>query len=154
MADASEWRQLDKWEVELRHCRNGSVRKLSMEQLRDIREVDSSFAGTASYCTYVPLKRPGRLLLDLGRVEGISECYVNDAKVGCHWYGNHCYVVPDTCVKEGYNRIEIRVTTTLGNYVKSLTDNEVAQYWTNRGTKNQPLQPMGLLGPVMLVVEN
>ncbi|MBO4402332.1 MAG: hypothetical protein J5792_01415, partial [Bacteroidales bacterium] len=91
---------------------------------------------------------------DLGRVEGISECYLNGVKIGCHWYGNHFYTIPSTCVKEGDNLLEIRVTTTLGNYVKSLTDNEVAQYWTNRGTKNQPLQPMGLLGPVMLVVEN
>ncbi|MBQ5532820.1 MAG: glycoside hydrolase family 2, partial [Bacteroidales bacterium] len=74
MADASEWRQLDKWEVELRHCRNGSVRKLSMEQLRDIREVDSSFAGTVIYRTQLPLRRVGSILLELGRVEGISEC--------------------------------------------------------------------------------
>lgn len=154
MADASEWRQLDKWEVELRHCRNGSVRKLSMEQLRDIREVDSSFAGTVIYRTQLPLRRVGSILLELGRVEGISECYLNGEKIGCHWYGNHLYKIPSKCLKEGDNLLEIRVTTTLGNYVKSLTDNEVAQYWTNRGTKNQPLQPMGLLGPVMLVVEN
>ena len=38
----------------------------------------------------------------------------------------------------------------MGNYMKSLTDNPVAQYWTNEGTKNQPLQSMGLMGPVTI----
>ena len=36
----------------------------------------------------------------------------------------------------------------MGNYMKSLTDNPVAQYWTNAGNKNQPLQSMGMTGPV------
>ena len=46
------------------------------------------------------------------------------------------------------NTVEVVVTTSMGNYMKSLTDNPVAQYWTNAGTKNQPLQSMGLTGPV------
>lgn len=58
------------------------------------------------------------------------------------------YAIPASMVRAGENAIEIRVVTTLGNYMKTLTDNEVAQYWTNKGTKNQPLQPLGLFGPV------
>jgi hypothetical protein len=38
----------------------------------------------------------------------------------------------------------------MGNYMKSLTDNPIAQDWTNEKTKNQPLQSMGLIGPVTL----
>ena len=53
-------------------------------------------------------------------------------------------------IKEGKNEIEIRVVTTIGNYLKSLTDNRVAQYWTNEGRTIQPLQPMGLVGPVTM----
>ena len=151
---AADWMQLTSWDVELWYSCYGDLEVHMEGGLTDLCKVDSTFAGTARYCTNVPVKKPGRILLDLGRVEGISECYLNGVKIGCHWYGNHFYTIPSTCVKEGDNLLEIRVTTTLGNYVKSLTDNEVAQYWTNRGTKNQPLQPMGLFGPVMLVVEN
>jgi hypothetical protein len=41
----------------------------------------------------------------------------------------------------------------MGNYMKSLTDNPIAQYWTNEKNKNQPLQSMGLVGPVTLYGE-
>lgn len=47
-------------------------------------------------------------------------------------------------VKRGKNNIQIKVTSTLGNYMKSLKDNEVAQNWTG----HQPLNSMGMLGPV------
>jgi hypothetical protein len=48
------------------------------------------------------------------------------------------------------NAIEITITTTMGNYLKSLTGNPVAQFWTNEGRTIQPLQSMGLLGPVII----
>ena len=148
---AADWMQLTSWDVEMWYYGGAGDQEVHFEGgLTDLRKVDSTFAGTARYCTNVPVKKPDRILLDLGRVEGISECYLNGEKIGKRWYGNHFYTIPSTCVKEGDNLLEIRVTTTLGNYVKSLTDNEVAQYWTNRGTKNQPLQPIGLLGPVRM----
>jgi hypothetical protein len=56
-------------------------------------------------------------------------------------------------LRKGKNEIEIVVATSMGNYMKSLTDNPVAQYWTNEKTKVQPLQSMGLLGPVTLYNE-
>jgi hypothetical protein len=46
--------------------------------------------------------------------------------------------------------MEIGVITTMGNYMKTLTDNPTAQKFTVLTTKNQPLQPMGLLGPVTM----
>jgi hypothetical protein len=36
------------------------------------------------------------------------------------------------------------------NYMKTLKDNVVAQYWTNQKKKDQPLQSMGLAGPVTI----
>ena len=151
---SSLWVQLDDWDVELRHCREPEIRQLHMEQLQDIRKVDSTFAGTIIYRRTVSVEKPGGMLLDLGRVEGISECYVNGQKVGLHWYGNHVYDIPASFVKKGDNVLEIRVITTLGNYVKTLKDNAVAQYWTNKWTKNQPIYSHGMMGPVMLMVEN
>jgi hypothetical protein len=38
----------------------------------------------------------------------------------------------------------------MGNYLKSLTDNPIAQFWTNEGRANQPLQSTGMLGPVTI----
>ena len=43
----------------------------------------------------------------------------------------------------------MKVTTTLGNYMRTLTDNETAQKWVG-GRKTQPEQSMGLIGPVSL----
>ena len=38
----------------------------------------------------------------------------------------------------------------MGNYMKSLTGNPIAQYWTNEKNKVQPIQSMGLIGPVTM----
>jgi hypothetical protein len=38
----------------------------------------------------------------------------------------------------------------MGNYMKTLTDNKTAQKFTNQKTKDQPIQSMGLIGPVTL----
>jgi len=46
--------------------------------------------------------------------------------------------------------LEVKVTTSMGNYMKTLKDNGVAQKWTNERRQDQPIQSMGLLGPVRL----
>lgn len=148
------WTQLDDWEVELLHCQEPQVRQLHLDKLQDISKLDSAFAGTIVYRCGLSIEKSGRLLLDLGRVEGISECYVNGQKVGLRWYGKHTYEVPESFVKKGNNKLEIRVITTLGNYMKTLADNPVAQYWTNKWTKNQPICSWGILGPVLWTIEN
>jgi hypothetical protein len=38
----------------------------------------------------------------------------------------------------------------MGNYMKTLTGNKVAQRWVNRPGRPQPIQSMGLAGPVTL----
>ena len=81
--------------------------------------------------------------IDLGKVKGVSELTLNGKTLGSKWYGAHRYNV-DGLLKQGENRISIKVTTILGNYMKSLTDNEVAMRWT----RQQEYYPMGLMGPV------
>ena len=44
----------------------------------------------------------------------------------------------------------MHVTTSMGNYMKTLTDNPTAQKFTVLKNKNQPIQSMGMLGPVTL----
>ena len=59
------------------------------------------------------------------------------------WY-NNC----DTTdfVKEGNNVIEIQVVTTMGNYMKTMTDNLDAKIYVNRKGREQEYQPMWMLG--------
>jgi len=87
------------------------------------------------------------MLLNLGKVFGTSELRINGESCGVKWYGRRIFSI-EKYLKRGMNTVEVVVTTSMGNYMKSLTDNPVAQYWTNAGTKNQPLQSMGMTGPV------
>ena len=82
-------------------------------------------------------------------MHGLSELSVNGINCGMQWYGRRIYAV-DGKMKKGKNSIEVKVTTTMGNYMKTLKDNPVAQYWTNEKRKDQPVQSMGLVGPVTL----
>ncbi len=101
------------------------------------------------YRNYIVIidKKPS--YLNLGKVFGISELKINGKDCGVKWYGRRIFRIADKLVP-GRNPIEIKVTTTMGNYMKSLTDNPIAQYWTNEKNKIQPLQSMGLTGPVTI----
>ena len=87
--------------------------------------------------------------INLGKSFGVSELTLNGMNAGAKWYGRRIYPV-GKLVKQGNNTIEIKIVTTMGNYLKSLSDNPVAQYWTNEGRTIQPLQSTGLLGPVTI----
>ena len=51
----------------------------------------------------------------------------------------------------GENKIEVRVTTTLGNYMKSLPDeNRVAYVYVNNKRRMQDFQSQGMIGPVRI----
>jgi hypothetical protein len=75
---------------------------------------------------------------------------VNGIDCGVKWYGDRVYELEGK-LKSGINRIEIEVVTLMGNYMKSLTNNPNAQYWTNMGRKNQEMVSLGLSGPVSLI---
>jgi hypothetical protein len=108
-----------------------------------------SFGGVIFYEKKFSVENPKNYnSLDIGKVFGISELEVNGRPLGFKWYGKHIYDLKEM-LKPGENRIKIKVTTVLGNYVKSLKDNAVAQQWTS--IKPQPLYSMGLVGPVNLV---
>jgi len=141
----------DGWSAEFRHCRDGSVKAVKIDKLKDIKEIPElvNFAGTIIYRNFIEISDPRPVFLNLGKVYGISELSVNGKNCGVKWYGRRIFVIGDQLVR-GVNIIEIKVTTAMGNYMKSLTDNPIAQYWTNEKNKIQPLQSMGLVGPVIL----
>ena len=137
------------WSVEGKHI-DGSMIIKEMNELKDLKEIPEwiKFCGTIVYRNNFMIDDKTKIQwLDLGKVFGISELFVNGVNLGAKWYGRRIYNVKDF-IKEGNNAIEIKIVTVMGNYMKSLADNKIAQYWTNEGRKIQPLEPTGLVGPV------
>ncbi|WP_018627665.1 glycosyl hydrolase [Niabella aurantiaca] len=136
------------WQVELRHI-DGTVKHTTFIGLKDLNEIPGykNFAGTVVYRNAITKTKEGPSYVDLGTVLGIARLKINGKDLGVRWFGRYLYHV-QPALQHGENTIEIAVTTTMGNYMKSLTDNPVAQYWTNGKRKPQPMRAMGLLGPV------
>ncbi len=137
------------WSAEFRHCHDGSVRNVQVDELKDLKDMPDfvSFAGTVVYRNTINIEDAGNVILNLGKVYGTAELRVNEKNCGVKWYGRRIFDITGF-LKPGINQIEVVVTTSMGNYMKSLTDNPIAQYWTNEKNKVQPIQSMGLIGPV------
>lgn len=137
-----------KWDIEFRHI-DGTVKKDSFAELKDLKSTDyQSFAGTILYTNTFPNNNSINYI-DLGNVQGISQLKLNGKDIGTRWYGRHVYDIKDVLIP-GTNTVEISVTTTMGNYLRTLTDNPVAQYWTIGKRVPQPLWSTGLIGPVTI----
>ena len=139
------------WSLTGQHI-DGTIITKEMDELKDLKEISGwmNFCGTIIYRNNFMVHDKTKVeWLNLGKLFGISELFINGKNAGAKWYGKRIYRVGEF-IKDGTNEIEIKIVTTMGNYVRSLTDNKVAQYWTNEGSKVQPLQSMGLLGPVTI----
>ena len=149
--EGDDSRTLNGWEVELHHSREKWTRTDYMEQPTDLKETQwVDFTGTVTYRTTVTIDDTSRrTLINLGKVHGEAYVSVNGKDLGLRWYGRRVYDLSDV-LQPGENNIEVRVITTLGNYMKTLKDNPTAQKWTNTKNKVQPTQSMGLVGPVTL----
>jgi hypothetical protein len=131
---------------------NGKTMKAEIDALRDLKEIAEwvNFCGRLIYRANFALSNKNKIeWMDLGKVFGVSELLINGKNAGTKWYGKRIYQI-GKLLKKGNNNIEVQVTTTMGNYLKSLTDNPIAQFWTNEGRTIQPLQSLGMLGPVRI----
>ncbi|MEO9146438.1 MAG: glycosyl hydrolase [Ginsengibacter sp.] len=140
-----------KWQVTFDHT-NGTVINDQMDVLTDLKDTPEyvHFSGTVIYKNTFNITNIGdKKYLNLGKVFGISQVMINGHDVGTQWYGTRVFHL-DGSLKNGENTIEIKVVTVMGNYMKTLKENAVAQYWTNEKRKDQPLQSMGLAGPVTI----
>jgi hypothetical protein len=139
------------WQLEFIHCRGEAVSPAKLEVLKDIKDIPeyADFSGTIIYRQQIEITEPVPEYIDLGVAYGVTELIINGQSCDIKWYGNRIYKL-NGLLKKGNNILEIKVITTMGNYMKSLTDNPIAQVWTNKGSKIQPLNPMGLIGPVTL----
>ncbi len=149
-SDGPGRQELEGWEVELHHSREGWSRTIRMESLEDLKDTEYiNFTGTVIYRkTFTVADPTAAQVLNLGRVAGISEASLNGQELGVTWCGRRLYDLSGK-VRKGKNTLEVKVTTTMGNYMRTLKDNLTAQKWT-AGRKEQPDQSMGLIGPASL----
>ena len=145
------------WNVELIHARLDTTIHTHFDTLFDLKDRPETqhFAGTIVYRKIIPFGDAKHCVstgLDLGLVEGISEVFVNGQSAGVKYYGRRQYDLSDL-LHEGDNELEIRVTTTLGNYLKTFTKEDSPTIWVyvNHPKRDQPLQPTGMIGPVKLL---
>ncbi|HXK10186.1 MAG TPA: glycosyl hydrolase [Vicinamibacteria bacterium] len=137
------------WEVDLRPA-HGTPFHRRFPQLFDLSlaagdpEV-AGFGGVALYHAEFDWADESRAILDLGTVHGVSSVRLNGKDLGTRWWGRHVYDAAGALAK-GRNTLEVEVTTTLGNRMRSLKDNPVARSWASWF----PPIPMGLEGPVQL----
>ena len=120
---------------------------MEIPSLTDLSQLPETkgFAGQAVYRRSLILEKDDFSCLDLGDVQGVAELILNGKDLGVRWYGAYVFDVRDV-LKEGENRLTVKLTTICGNYLKTESDNAVAQRWT----ANQDFRPMGLLGTVRL----
>ena len=138
------------WDVELRHSIERTVETTRMETPVDLKDTAYvHFTGTVVYRKTIAVSDTRGVILNLGKVYGLSEVAVNGRECGVTWFGNRLYDLSGK-LRAGENDLEIRVVTTMGNYLKTLTDNRTAQRWVNRPGRPQPIQSMGLAGTVTL----
>ena len=136
------------WHVTLHHATQGWTRDTVMTDLCDLRQTQfKDFAGTITYTAQLPYDSLGPdPIFDLGAVYDICELIVNGESCGVKWYGERIYDNVAPHMRPGNNTITVKVTTTLNNYIHTLTDNGVVQHFVLK--RNVPTTSAGLVGPV------
>ena len=145
------------WNVTLCHSLLHDTITAHFDSLFDLKDNEEyqHFCGTIAYRKTIDSSRDAAhhvsTILDLGLVEGVSEVLVNGQFLGVQYFGCRLYDL-SKAIHAGQNDLEIRVTTTMGNYLKTFSREENPTTWiyVNHPRRDQPLQPMGLLGPVRL----
>lgn len=135
------------WQVALTHKREGWTKTMQMDTLQDLCKTEyKHFMGTATYTTTLRVEKGKQpRWLDLGKACEIAEVTINGRPAGTRWFSRKVLPVSGL-LHEGDNTIEVRVTTLMGNYMQSLTDNKAAQQWVIK--RKHPMRSMGLIGPV------
>lgn len=141
---------LSDWSLEFHHSLEHWIKTATTDTLKDLKDTEwKSFTGDVVYRTDVEVDDPEGMVLNLGKVYGVASLKVNGVDCGTSWYGRRIYDLSKVLHK-GWNRIEVTVTTTMGNYLQTWKENKLAQQWTNRPGRPQPVQSMGIAGPVTL----
>ncbi len=138
------------WELSCHNPVAGTDYRTRLSALTDLSALPqkelNAFGGTLDYTATIRVDDPSALeWIDAGLThDGVTEVILNGESLGVKWYGDRIFPL-GSALRQGDNTLTVRVTTTLGNYCKSLKKNETAQSWT----AHQPVYPMGLAGPVV-----
>ena len=137
------------WQVKLDPV-TGNPRTLTVSDWKDpvLTAALDGFAGTITCSAKVRMDATRECFLDLGVLHSVSELWVNGRSLGVRWFGDQSYDISHAVI-EGQNELKLRLTTTLGNYVKTLKNNRTAMDWT----RNTPTYPVGFIHDVVLRVD-
>ncbi len=126
------------------------------------------FSGTAEYSTQFEIPQEfiksrfqgaSRTRVNLGDVFDIAEVTINGTHIGTAWWGTRIIEIPSSILKQGMNKIKIRVTNCLLNRVIGYARRGIPwkpdYYFVDKkyrpfAPENMELLPSGLLGPVVL----
>src|SRR5690606_38999417 len=111
-----------KWTLQFHHV-NGSRFEKRLGQLQSFGtgtdSVLNAFAGTIIYKTDF-ISDGADKWIELGNVNrGVTEVFLNGKKIGINWYGRPLFFLGDA-LQKGKNNLEIKYTSMLVNYCKSL----------------------------------
>lgn len=134
------------WKVELEALAGGQT-TLTVSNWGDptLTAALNGFGGTITCSTHVQIEAARKCLLELGVLHSVSELWVNSQYLGVRWFGSQTYDISKV-LKPGLNEIKLRLTTTLGNYMKTLKENRTAEDWS----RHTPVYPAGLIHGVQL----
>lgn len=153
------------WEVTFDTAMRGPVRPVTFEQLTDWskRPEDSIkyYSGTAVYETTFNMSNVSKdsiFYLNLGKVKVIAKVTLNGKDVGSVWTSPRQVNITNA-IKKGDNRLKIKVVNTWVNRLigdsKLPPEKRETFADVNPYTPDSPLQPSGLIGPVVVgVVSN
>jgi hypothetical protein len=115
------------------------------------------FSGTAAYSIRfeMPVDADGDFWLNLGRVYEVGEVSIDGHGLGTAWTFPFRVKVPAERLNKGSHMLEIKVTNVWNNRLvgdQFLPEKERITRTNMRGahTKDSPLIPSGLIGPVAL----
>jgi beta-galactosidase/beta-glucuronidase len=92
-------------------------------------------------------KGDGRIILDLGKVNYTAEVWVNDKKVGEKIWAPFEFDITDY-VKDGANKVFIRIGNTLYNTMRQYEGNKKSQFLCGWVELTEDEKKGGLFGPV------
>jgi hypothetical protein len=152
------------WIVTFDSTKGGPKQPVVFEQLKDWSTDNNNaikyYSGTAVYTTtidYSPATTAGiKVFIDAGKVANLAEVFVNGISCGVIWTAPYRIDVTKA-IHAGKNELRIAVTNTWFNRLKGdmMLPEKERITWTNAPfwSKDKPLLPAGLLGPVTLQIE-
>lgn len=149
------------WQVQFDPASGGPAIPVDMPTLSDWTKNENNqikyYSGSATYTRYSHDGDggvPGRQYwLDLGTFHNIAEVKVNDISCGIIWTAPYKINITKA-LKEGDNKFEIVVVNTWANRLigdsKLPEDKRITKTTAPFRLENKPLNPAGLLGPILI----